>query len=71
MFERYDHHGIDMAVRSDLKGKHREYCLCFACKKFHPGEENNCPIANSTYENCVKHDLVTPVWECKLFEENK
>lgn len=36
--ERYKHHGIEVAVQSHLKGKHREYCLCFqGCAKFPEG----------------------------------
>jgi hypothetical protein len=30
----YEHHGHNVAVRSDLKGKHREHCLCYRCSKF-------------------------------------
>jgi len=68
--EEYEHHGNNVKVRSDLKGKHRSYCLCWICNKFKPEDrENNCPIANDTYENCIKNKLVTPVWECPEFEE--
>jgi len=28
MIEQYVHHGAAVSVRSDLKGEHREYCLC-------------------------------------------
>ena len=31
VIERYDHHGKSVAVRTELKGKHREHCLCFVC----------------------------------------
>ena len=66
MFETYEHHGNDVAVRSDLKGKHREYCLCYDCEKFIPEDrEKNCPIASELFEICKKHGVVTPVWECK------
>lgn len=58
------------------KGTHREHCLCFACKKFTPSVVGgpvlaNCPIASDTYMNCVKHNIVTPVFECPEFEEDK
>jgi len=71
-FEVYDHHGKDVIVKSNNKGKHRENCLCYGCKKLDlENRENNCPIANAVYENCVKYDIVTPVWECPvdMFEE--
>lgn len=64
----YDHHGASVKVRPDLKGKHRQYCLCYMCKKFKPGAEDNCPIAQAVYKNCVEFDIVTPMWECAKFE---
>ena len=58
------HHGRLVSVYEHLKGKHRDHCLCYACTKFNPGCENNCPIAQKLYQFDVEHDLVTPVWEC-------
>jgi len=55
-------------VRSDLKGKHRDHCLCWACRKLKPGKPDNCPRAQELYEYCVKHDMTTPVWECPEFD---
>jgi len=67
--ERYIHHGRPVWVRSDLKGKHREHCLCFAgCKLFHPGSDDNCEIAQALFTNCVNLGVVTPVWECPDYE---
>ena len=65
--ERYCHHGFVVTVRSDLRGRHRDFCLCHQCPKFAPGTPENCPIAQATYENCVKHGITTPVWECPEF----
>ena len=68
----YIHHGHKVKVREDLKGKHREYCLCFKCKKLNIQDRTkNCPIANALYANCVKFNVTTPVWECGEFEEAK
>ena len=67
MYEKYDHHGTNVWVRSDLKGKHRGFCLCFSCGKFKPNQADNCPIASDTFQNCVKHGLTTPVFECPAF----
>jgi hypothetical protein len=65
----YQHHGAWVSVQSDLKGKHREHCLCYqGCKKFKPGEPDNCYIAEAILKNCVKFDLVTPVWECPGYD---
>ena len=71
-FIRYKHHGIEVAVRADLKGKHREYCLCHQCSNFKPGPpEQNCPTANALYAICILSNVTTPVWECAQFEPGK
>lgn len=38
------------------------------CRKFKPGAEDNCPIAQAVYKNCVEFDIVTPMRECAKFE---
>jgi hypothetical protein len=73
-FVSYDHYGSINFVREDLKGQHREHCLCFSCLKFHPKPEDmseNCPRARLLYNFCVLTGMVTPVWECSEFAENK
>ena len=68
IYTQYEHHGRLVWVRLDLKGTHRNLCLCFSCQKFTPEDrEKNCPISNDTFENCVKHGLTTPVTECPEF----
>lgn len=69
VFEIYVHHDREVSVRSDLKGEHRNYCLCYSCKFFKPNDPLNCPIALRVYEVCVEEDLVLPVWECPAFQE--
>ena len=70
VFTKYLHHGKTVWVRSDLVGKHRTACLCHSCKKFFPDDRaRNCSIANDIFANCVKYNLVRPVWECPYFEE--
>lgn len=67
--EKYVHHGAEVSVISQMKGKHRDICLCFqGCRFFKPGEPNNCSIAQQIYEMCVEHNLVTPVLECAKYE---
>lgn len=69
-FTQYNHHGTDVWVMTEMKGKHRDICLCFSCEKFKPGvPELNCPIANLNYAVCLAHDLVLPVVECPKFVE--
>lgn len=67
-FEQYEHHGEVVWVGSELKGKHRDHCLCFSCEKFLPGDENNCPKAQKLFNLCVEENMVTPVYECPEFE---
>ncbi|MFC1999185.1 hypothetical protein ACFLXE_00315 [Chloroflexota bacterium] len=68
-YEQYEHHKELVWVRSDLKGKHRDHCMCFDCRLFLPDDrEHNCPIANVLYAVCVAFGLCTPVWECPNFE---
>lgn len=70
---KYEHHGINVSVRKDLKGKHREYCLCYDCRKFIPIElpygKENCPIASLLFAVDKEHGITTPVWECKEFKK--
>lgn len=65
----YRHHNQVVWVDEDLVGRHREHCLCFSCENFKPGTEENCPIANELYALVVKHNLVTPVYECPAYKE--
>jgi hypothetical protein len=68
----YVHHGAKVTVREDLKGTHRDHCLCFSCAKFRPNNHGeNCRVANDTFANCAKHNLTTPVFECLNFVEGE
>jgi hypothetical protein len=67
MIEYYEHHGKKVAVQQKLKGKHRDHCLCFMCSKLRPNTPENCPIAQATYENCVRFGTTTPMYECPEF----
>jgi hypothetical protein len=68
MITTYAHHDILVAVEEELKGKHREHCLCYKCTRFHPNDiMRNCAIAQTTYENCVRFGTTTPVYECSRF----
>lgn len=69
---KYIHHGKKVSVDVLLKGKHRYHCLCWRCKHFKPSQgDSNCDIAEMLYRICKLHSVVTPVWECPLFEESK
>ena len=62
-WERYTHHNREVGVRSDLRGRHREHCLCYSCVEF----EEGCEIAKQVFALCVEENLVLPVWECPSF----
>ena len=65
----YEHHGGEVFVREDLKGRHREHCLCMTCGLLVPGDrEKNCPIAQAVFDNCVKYNITTPMWECPKYQ---
>lgn len=70
-FIRYEHHGKLVWVDRRLQDFHRSHCLCFKCGKFFPGLPSNCPIAQATFENCVKFNTTTPMYECPEFGEQK
>jgi len=67
-FVQYEHFDADVWVREDLKGQHKEHCLCYSCLRFCPDDRNrNCRRANLIYRVCVMLDMVLPVWECPEF----
>lgn len=66
----YEHHGKTVFVKEELMGKHRGYCLCYLCSKLNiNSREENCPIANAVYDNCVNYGITSPVFECPNFEK--
>ncbi|KKM05313.1 hypothetical protein LCGC14_1755400 [marine sediment metagenome] len=68
----YKHHGLMVAVDEGLKGKHWEHCLCARCAWFVPNDDaNSCPTANELFAFCVDNCMVTPVYECPYFQEEK
>lgn len=67
----YNHHGRDVFVKSSMKGRHRDICLCFAgCAHFKPNEEDNCTIAQENFNLCKKHGTVQPVLECPKYHKS-
>lgn len=65
----YTHHGKRVKVRPDLRGKHKEHCLCFSCDSFKPQSEKNCPIAKALFKVCEKFGVRAPVYECSEFKQ--
>lgn len=66
--DKYEHHSVEVTVLSEIKGQHRQHCLCYnGCKFFKPGTSENCEIAKATFKNCVTFNIVTPVYECPKY----
>lgn len=70
-FEQYVHHHVVVWVRKDLKGKHRDHCLCYSCEKFKPNQETNCGVAQENYKLCKIYNLTLPIYECPRFREGQ
>jgi len=71
MYENYERNGKKTWVRSDLKGRQKEFCMCWDCKKFKPETENKgCPIIKLVLETAANHNIILPVWECGVFEQS-
>ncbi len=68
----YVHHGRHVWVRKDLRGRHREMCLCYRCTMLDTQNcERNCPIANALFALNALSGITTPVFECVGFLEDK
>ena len=68
-FVQYGHHGVQVWVREDLKGKHLDHCLCWSCSKFDLSDQDaSCNIANALEALCECFALQAPVYECPQFD---
>ena len=65
-FVKYEHHGAEVSVRENLKGLHRDHCLCHSCS-----ELDKCITAKELFKLNKRFGITTPVWECPNFNENK
>ena len=67
---KYKHNGVDVFTFKAYKGMYKDVCLCInGCANFKPNSKENCVIAQSNFENCVKYKTVQPVTECPNFKE--
>ena len=66
----YAHNGQAVWARTDLQGKQKEYCICWACGKFNPNaSDKGCPIICSVLQLAAEHGAVLPVWACPSFSK--
>ena len=60
--------GQTVWARADLQGKQKEYCLCWACRKFKPeSPDKGCPIICSVLSLAAENGVILPVWACSAF----
>jgi len=70
LYESYERNGKRAWVRSDLKGRQKEFCMCWDCGNFKPEAENKgCPIINGVLTMAAAENIVLPVWECGEFQQ--
>ncbi|HNW92866.1 MAG TPA: hypothetical protein PKM88_08160 [bacterium] len=70
MYRQMERDGVTTWVRSDLCGRQKEHCLCWACRAFQPErEDKGCPAIRAVLQLATKRRLVLPVWECAAFSE--
>ncbi len=70
MYVSYERNGAVGWVREDLKGKQKEFCMCWDCSKFAPDQDDKgCQIIHAVLTLAAEKNIVLPVWECREFDE--
>lgn len=69
---KFEHHGVVVSCMDNLKGKHREHCLCWICRKLNLADrDKNCKIASLLYAVDRQCQITTPVFYCKEFQKGE
>ena len=69
MYENYARSGKQAWVRSDLKGRQKEFCMCWDCRTFQPeAADKGCPTILGVLKMAAEKNIVLPVWECGEFQ---
>ncbi len=69
MYEQMDKGNAKTWVRKDLKGRQKEFCMCWDCVKFMPETEHKgCSMIKDVLLLASRNSIVLPVWECAAFE---
>ncbi len=69
-YQAYAANGKTVWARADMKGKQKEYCICWACRKFEPeAVDKGCPIIRSVLGLAADTGTILPVWACPEFEK--
>lgn len=71
-FTAYERNGKKVWCRADLQERQKEFCLCWSCRKFAPGNpDKGCPIIHSVLNLADEKGIVLPVWACPNFAEGE
>ena len=69
MYEQYEKNGQSVWVRQDLKGRQKEFCMCWDCNSFKPeAADKGCLIIRDVLALASQKAIVLPVWECPKFQ---
>ena len=61
-------HGKRAWAHPIMDSLRREECLCLNCDNLKPGQSDNCHIAQTFYEVCVKENVALAVTRCPFWE---
>ena len=71
MYEQYEKNGKTVWVRQDLKGRQKEFCMCWDCTRFKPDtQDKGCAAIKAVLDLAAARSIVLPVWECPEFSQN-
>lgn len=62
------HYGQEVWVNPTTESIRKEECLCLNCGNLKPGQPDNCPIAQSFYEICVKKNVAMAITRCPIWK---
>jgi hypothetical protein len=70
MYQQYEKGRTKVWVRENLKGRQKEFCMCWDCAAFRPeADDRGCPIIKDVLDLAARKTIVLPVWECPEFIE--
>ncbi len=68
LVELQHHYGSAVWTDVDADAQRRASSLCYRCRLFKPGKEENCGIAEYLYKGCRDADSAVTVTRCKHFQ---
>lgn len=62
-----EHYETMVWVNPTTESLRRNECLCLNCDKMHPGQSNNCPVAEVLFDICKTHNIAMMITRCLMF----